>query len=457
MDQTTQVEIEPMTAPAALATKKTSIRLPLTEAGPAALVRPLGAFERMLHRHMEEHPMHFSLVAELAGAVEPSRVRAALVAVQHRHALLKVHIEDHPSTRLGFYRPATVPPIPLTVLDAAAAGPTWQQVAAEELATRFDPAVAPLVRAVLLRQGANAATLVLSFDHTVADGMAALFVLEDVLAVLNGHKLNVLPVPHSQEEMLRHVLTGPVAAAAPTAETPSVDERLSAFVPTRPFDGAPPDISTITFDEDLTTRLVRCCRAERTTVHAALVAATTQVMTRAGNREVVRVFSPFNFRPLLGYVRDSANYFSATRTGFLPEQTQDLWELARLTGAQLAQARSEAGTRGISAAVEQYIPIDADNAAATGFMTAGLSSEALISNLGVLHLDETGPVRATAVWGPVLLTQFEHESVIGVTTLAGQLRLVCATHAPIPGLLALIRDTLDVASWPLREWTGLNI
>ena len=451
-----QIDVEPLTAPAALATKKTTIRLPLTEVSTATLVRPLGAFERMLHRHMEAHPMHFSLVAELAGAVEPDRVRAALVAVQHRHALLKVHIEDRPGTRLGFYRPAVVPPIPLVVLHAVA-GPTWQQVAADELGTRFDPSVAPLVRAVLLRQSPVTATLVLSFDHTVADGMAALYVLEDVLAVLNGHKLSVRPVPHSQEEMLRRILTDPVAAATPPAEAPPVDARLSAFVPTRPFDGATPDISTIIFDEELTSRLVRRCKAERTTVHAALVAATTQVMTRVGNREVVRIFSPFNFRPLLGYVRDSANYFSATRTGFLPEQTQDLWELARLTGAELAQARSEAGTRGISGAVEQYIPVDADNAAATGFMTAGLSSEALISNLGVLHLDETGPVRATAVWGPVLLTQFQDESVIGVTTLAGQLRLVCATHAPIPGLLALIRDTLDAAAWPSPDWAGINI
>ncbi len=445
MDQLTQVEIEPLIAPIALDTRKTTIRLPLTNAGTATLVRPLGAFERMLHRHMEAHPMHFSLVAELAGAVTPDQVRAALVAVQHRHALLKVHIEDHPSSRLGFYRPAVVPPIPLLVLHAAD-GSTWQQIAAQELSNRFDPSVAPLARAVLLRQSPVTATLVLSFDHTVADGMAALFVLEGVLDVLNGHKLTVLPVPPSQEEMLRRVLAGPAAAAAPPAEAPPVDERLSAFVPTRPFNGATPDISTVIFAEELTNRLVRRCRAERTTVHAALVAATTQVMTSAGNREVVRVFSPFNFRPLLGYVRTSANYFSATRTGFLPEQTQDLWELARLTGAELAPARSEAGTRGISGAVEQYIPMDADNAAATGFMTAGLSSEALISNLGVLHLDETGPVRATAVWGPVLLTQFQDESVIGVTTLAGQLRLVCATHAPIPDFLALIRDTLDAAS-----------
>ncbi|MDJ0367711.1 condensation domain-containing protein [Hymenobacter sp. H14-R3] len=453
MEAVIEVEAAPLPAPGNLASgalsKKTIVRVPLTDTSTATLIRPLGAFERMLHRHMEAHPMHFSLVAELAGVVEPARLRAALAAVQHRHPLLAAHVEDRPGTRLGFYRPAVVPPIPLTVLHAAA-GHTWQQVAAEELGTRFDPSAAPLVRAVLLRESPVSATLVLSFDHTVADGLSAVFVLEDVLAVLNGHKLAVLPVPPAQEQLLARLPSTlvPAAATSPAEAAPAapLDERLSALVPMRPFDGVAPDLSTITFDADLTSRLVQRCRAEGTTVHAALVAATTQVMSKMGQREVVRVFTPFNFRPLLGDVRDCADYFSATRTGFLPEQTQNLWELARLTGAQLAQARSEAGIRGISAAVEQFIPLDADHAAAAGFMAFGLSSEALISNLGVLDLPETGAVRPTAIWGPVLLTQFQHESVIGVATFRGELRLVCATHAPVPELLPLIRATLAAAT-----------
>lgn len=422
------------------------IRVPFSQAGSSTLVRPLGAYERMLHRYIEEHPLHFSLVAELASAVTPERLQQVLTAVQHRHPLLRVQVEDRPGTRLGFYQPTVVPAIPLSVFESTE-GYTWQQLAASELATRFDPSRAPLMRVVLLRQGPTAATLIMSFEHAVADGMSAVFVLEDILAVLNGQQLPVLPVPPSQEQRL---------AALPSSSTPPaneqsgeaapVDERLSAPVALRPFDGATPTISTVIFDEDLTSRLVQRCRTERTTVHAALVAATTQVMMSAGRREVVRVFTPFNFRPLLGDdVRDCVNYFSAARTGFPPAQTEDLWTLARLTGAQLAQARSEAGTRAVSAAIEQFIPVEADHAAAAGFVQHALSCEALISNLGVLDINVTGPIQPTAVWGPVLLGQFDNESVIGAATLHGQLRLVCATHAPVPDLLARLRSTLAAA------------
>lgn len=424
--------------------KQTIIRVPLSQAASGAtLLRPLGAYERMLHRYIEEYPLHFSLVAELAGAVAPEQLQRALKAVQHRHPLLQARIEDHPGTRLGYYRPAVVPAIPLAVFETAD-GHTWQQLAAAELATHFDPTVAPLIRVVLLRQ-ALAATLILSFDHSVADGMAAVFVLEDILAILNGQQLAVLPVPPSQEQLLANLPSEPAPPAAPPAEAEPIDERLSAPVGLRPFDGATPDISTLTFDAEFTSRLLQCCRTQGTTVHAALVAATTQVMASAGQREVVRVFTPFNFCRLLGNVRDSANYLSAARTGFQPAQMQDLWELARLTSAQLAQARSEAGTRAVSAAIEQFIPVEADHAAAAGFVRHALSCEALISNLGVLDIADTGAIRPTAIWGPVLLGQFQDESVIGVATLQGQLRLVCATHAPIPDLLPRIYAALAAA------------
>jgi hypothetical protein len=90
----------------------------------AALVRPLGAFERMYHRYQQKSTVHFCVVAELADDLDPAGLDPALRAVQHRHPLLNVYVEDHPRTRLGFYRPASVPPIPVTVVEAAP-GRSW--------------------------------------------------------------------------------------------------------------------------------------------------------------------------------------------------------------------------------------------------------------------------------------------------------------------------------------------
>jgi hypothetical protein len=94
-------------------------RLRPSAIGPIGLlVRTFGAFERMYHRYEQKSTIHFCVVAELAEDLVPSALDAGLLAVQCRDPLLNGDSEDHPRTRLGFYRPVSVPPIPVTVIDA---------------------------------------------------------------------------------------------------------------------------------------------------------------------------------------------------------------------------------------------------------------------------------------------------------------------------------------------------
>ena len=81
----------------------------------AALVRPIEALERLFFRYAERNPVHFLLVAEFDAVLDAQLLRSALDSVQQRHPLLSVHVEDHPSSRLGFYRAQAVARIPLTV------------------------------------------------------------------------------------------------------------------------------------------------------------------------------------------------------------------------------------------------------------------------------------------------------------------------------------------------------
>jgi hypothetical protein len=67
-----------------------------------ALVRPLGAFERLYYRRQQKSTMHFCMVAELADDIDPFTLAAALRAVQQRHPLLNVYVQHRPQTGLGF-------------------------------------------------------------------------------------------------------------------------------------------------------------------------------------------------------------------------------------------------------------------------------------------------------------------------------------------------------------------
>ena len=402
------------------------------------MVRTLGAFERLYHRFAEDYPMHYSVAAEFRAKLTEQQVTAALAAVQERHPLLSVQIEDHPETRLAFYRPAQVPAIPLRVLEQDAH--SWQQAAAEELSRPIEPSQAPLTRAVLI-SGEAASALVLTFYHSMVDGIGAMAVLEDVVVALDGRTLQPLRVPPSQEEVIAQKLPSP--ADLELGQPPAEDPRMTPAVG-RPFDGTVPHVSTVALDAELTKKLVERCRSEETTVHGALVAAVSQARSTLSGEEFLRVLTPFNLRGLMGVSGQCVDYHLATRTGSAPLNDGSLWEQARAVTGALAGPRSAPGVVAASGAIQQFVPVDADGAAAWAVM-APLGYDLLISNLGVIDIDPSASLRPTALWGPVMLCQAEGEDVIGVTTFDDRLRIVVTSYRPTADLSVGIRRALSDA------------
>ena len=410
-----------------------------------ALVRPLGAFERMYHRYEQKSTMHFCVVAELADDLDPSVLDAALLAVQRRHPMLNVYVGDHPQTRLGFYRAPSVPPVPVTVVDAAP-GRSWCDCVAAELTRPFDTSRAPMIRMLLLRAGPNSpAAIVLTVDHVIADGLSAGHILRDLFSALNGQDLQAMPVPPSQEELLGRLRDAQPAPGASGQPQPEQPQWLATQSTIRPFDGALPHVSAIAFDEDLTRRLIARARSEQTTVHSALVSAMSRVIIESGRNEFVRMLTPSDFRSQIGVDDAVCLYFTMIRTAVTGEQLTELWDMARTVGGQLTGARSVPALLAGSAAIEQFIPIDATTVDTEDFMVGGLSFEAFASNLRVLDMGTAEAVRPVAIWGPAILVQIQGELASGICTFNGQLRIVTASHAPLPDYLDRVRDVLDAA------------
>jgi len=413
----------------------------------SCLVRPLGAFERMFYLNEQKSTKHFCMVAELADDLDPAALDAGLLAVQRRHPLLNVHVRDHPQTRLGFYRPASVPPIPVTVVDAET-GYAWRDLVAEELTRPFNTAIAPMIRGVLLRSGPTTpAAILLTVDHAIVDGRSAAYMLRDLFSSLNGHELTALPVPPSQEALIGALRDAQpaVALAVNSPPAPAQPDWLATPSTIQPFDGAVPDLSAASFNEDLTRRLVTRARAERTTVHSAVVSAMSQAIIASGRNEFVRTVTPIDIRTHLGVRDDVCLYISAARTAFIRQELTDLWDMARTVGDQLAGARSVPGLLVASAATEQFIPVGATTQDAEDFLVGALSFEAFVSNLGVLDMGTPQAVRPVAIWGPAILGQIQGELSAGICTFNGRLRIVCASHDPFPDYLDCVRDVLDAA------------
>lgn len=407
-----------------------------TSQSTARFVRSIGAFERLFYRYSERNPAHFSIAAEFDMTLTEPQLRTALSAVQQRHPLLSVHVEDHPGSRLGFYRADSVAPIDLTVHER---GEPWQSFAAAELAQPFDRSTAPLMRATLLN-GRSGSTVVLTFDHTIADGISSVLVMKDLVNALNGVQVPPLEVPASVEDMISLAVQGPGVQDCTDASDPRMMEPTSI----RPFDGTHPYIHTVTVDAADTSQLVNRCRIEHTTVHAAILAAASRVHATMLGREFVRVMSPINIRSMINAGGECADYIACANTGMAPWDGTDFWDQARAMTASLSIARSAPAVAASSATIQQAVTIDAECATVEQLFTTVLPLDLLVTNLGVQDLNVDGPIRPTALWGPFVETQVD-DYVIGVVTYQGRLRMVTCGYTPTDVFLENVTAALGQA------------
>lgn len=301
--------------------------------------------------------------------------------------------------------------------------------------------------------------MVLTFAHQIADGVGGLRALLDLAAALGGEDLDRGGAPGTQEELLARTCRAagggeaaaggeaadgvgvPEGGGAATGTPPEEDARMDAVGELVPFSGRLPHVDALALREGLTERLVRRCRLERTSVHAALCAAAATVLHREG-REFVRVLSPMDLRHAVGLPDEVAVRFAGARTASTADEAKDFWALARRTGGSLARLRAPGALRAGAAAVVEHPPEGSGDAEA--MMAAATAADIQITNVGVAgvaggagvaHPGGQSLAALSALWGPAQTTQLRGEHVLGVVTVGGRLRMTELTRDHVAGLL----------------------
>ena len=172
----------------------------------------------------QNRPVHFALAAHVQGSTTVARWRDALDLVQLRHPLLSVRIETDRDSRHHFCREPAAP-IPLRVVHGNNASQRWESELELELSIPFNARPAPLVRAVLLHE-ANQAVFIVVAHHSIADGLSIAFVIRDVLQVLSGNPIGLLPLLPAHEEIL--------GVTRSDMAQPETSNELSSTLPARP-------------------------------------------------------------------------------------------------------------------------------------------------------------------------------------------------------------------------------
>lgn len=402
----------------------------------ADIVRPLGVIEEFLWLFDHSSPKQFCLVAEVDGHTIVPEWRTALDALQERHPMLSVCI-DSTYSRVPHFRRVTGQPIPLRIINADT---PWEREAEREIRTLFEPAKAPLARAVLIHQPEKS-VIILVLHHSIGDGISSVFLLRDLLSALAGQSLERLEFPPSVDDLLdvKPRITSKPGVNFSYALAEQCIEK-------------PVHVKSAMLSPQLTQKIQERARKESTTVHAALCAAITiagREIDQSWCTKPVSIFSPVNIRGLLRLQDQCMDAFSKASTLVETQSAPNLWELARFISTSLAPFKKLEGNQPGFEAIYEAMSSDMSVEEGAQFNRAAFSEDVMVSNLGLVPYDSAfGKLDIKSVWAPVFLRGHDPEQTIGVATINGSLHLVHTSWTPMPGLLERIERKLAESLLP---------
>jgi NRPS condensation-like uncharacterized protein len=431
--------------------------------------RYLGISELGFYRLSSTMTMNPVVLARYGGRLPLERLRRALDRVQERHPPLRVRIVpgDRP-----WFTDSGVPPIPLEVLERRSHD-HFLEVVEDQLNEPIDVERGPLARFVLL-QGEDVSELVCVTEHVNADGRSGLFLLNDVLRLVDDPELRLPPLV--ERPPLEDLVPPPWwAPQLPRPLRGIVGDQSSRWwaalerVARRWWPEQPQGESTRSrigvmrrlLEPDVVERLTVASHEARTSLQGALMAAATMaaVAERAPERQelygcIVPIDIRDRLRPRMGsdfgiYAWAPTCFLEAgPRTGF--------WRLARRSGRAVRQLRGPVGMGFLASALSmgqmfgEVALADRFNRWAQG-RVRGL---VVVSNLGIVELPERCAGAELLSFSFMAMIP-NVDVVMGVSSCRGSMEL---TFQYVPGQLDEEETgrVADTVVRRLREAAGLS-
>lgn len=396
--------------------------------------RRLGATEQALWLRDRAYPLHFILTAQISGPLPAQALPQALAHLQQRHPLLRVRIAADAKGNPSFIE-QSIPLACRVVLRQC--DQQWQREVMRELAQPFDAETpAPLMRVVLV-QAAEVSELLVVCHHAIADGLSSVNLLQDLLHLLGNptEPLATRPIPPSLEALLpkhRPAPWGKIWLARGVLGwqqwRQQWQQRPKPILPfVNSLQMAAGDLSPA-----ITTTLLHQCRQQETTVHAALCTAflfaialqSPQTLPGQNAPATLKCFYPVNLRPHLPSCSpdDCGVYVAPAQSTHALTATTEFWTLARsLKSALRTQVKAEHLDQ-VAQRHELLMGAKPSSETVQQIFDQHCAADGMVTNLGRLTLRQRyGELKLEAIYGPVVLSGFAEERVLGVTTLGDRL------------------------------------
>lgn len=399
-------------------------------------LRDLDALEEFFWLLEQSVPVFHTVVAEIRGETTIEQWKKAMNAVQKRYPLLSASIRKVPGERPFFEKTPGVS-IPVRI-DPLTNSMALEEAMEEELQKPFGASGGPLTRATLYH-ARDRAVVLFATHHASLDGKSHLLLVQDLLAAVAGeHPGDPLDVLPGLGQLLG--LPGPPGYAKKLSEGPVAPEDDAGV------DVFQVRVQRLQLTEEETAVLLWRARKEKTTVHAALVAA----LALAGQRysdawEVgpVRCLSPIDMRKALG-IPDAAGLLISLHQGIVPTPDRgSFWDIARAVRDDMLPAQTPDAARQVLCAVasslaEEHNARDLYSSVLNGPML----HELLLTNYaGYRVRSEYGDLTLENLFTGSASAMPDRQKV-SVLTVNGRLGMTLVSRNVFPTLLEDARDIL---------------
>ncbi|GAA0548621.1 condensation domain-containing protein [Chitinophaga japonensis] len=259
-------------------------------------------------------PKNITFTVKIRGVVNEAALRNALAKVQAKHPLLTVGVKQDSRGTPWFVSPSPVPEVPLRIVERSSEE-DWMRESEKECAQPFDMQQGPLLRMVWIRSGV-VSDLVLVCHHCICDGASIVTLFREILLLLDQPGLAI-----GQYESFSSIADLVPDAILSDKKLQRKGRVIAALL--RLFLFFVPGKKQIRWGKDYTLRwkldkaataaLVRRCKEERTTVHAALCTAFLWAFRQVkGAKAKNQVFCPVNLRRYITEIKDDMLFGFAT-------------------------------------------------------------------------------------------------------------------------------------------------
>ena len=389
-------------------------------------------------------PINFCIVTCFAEGIDETNLRRSLNSLHQRYSMAAIRLERDANGKPCFTS-EDVPDFPLQVIEQKG-DESWQKIVTQELGKNFDLQKGPLIRAALLKchhtSKQSGTDLVLTFHHGIADGTSAVFFLHDLIRLLVDPQSDLPELPQSpdllglipgmakQSGLLKAQVFGMKSGLWLMQQFKHLGLQFKRA--DRMIDGAFPwqhfDLANRCLTQAQTGHLVARCRAEGTSIHAAISAAWLQALHELGQgnkRWVGTISSPVNLRGLLNTGNVFGMYMSNAVITANCDPVHPFWDIAREIKAHLDREIQTGRVYRWALTMIGLMdsPSDAIRQAVPTFATQPVGYDFSISNLGRLSLPTQGnPLKIDCVFGPIVNTS-EQELTIGIATINDKLTM----------------------------------